>query len=185
MNKIVALSKEHLKELISEEIKLNGLQCDLNRIDISKLTDLRFLFQESKFNGDISRWDTSNVERMDFMFYGSEFNGDISNWDTGNVIGMGGMFYESKFNGDVSNWNVRKVRDMKGMFRESAFRGDLSKWETDSLEIGKSSILPIEMKMEDFPNIKMSNKTEEVIETTREIKSMTKIGDNKILVTYK
>ena len=70
MNKtmIVANNKKHLKELIKNEIKSHGNDCDLNHIDISNITDLSFLFTNSKFNGNISKWDTSNVTDMNCLF---------------------------------------------------------------------------------------------------------------------
>jgi surface protein len=55
-----------------------GLNCDLNWIDTSKVTNMDSLFMGSEFNGDISMWDVSNVTNMDRMFMDSEFNGDIS-----------------------------------------------------------------------------------------------------------
>ena len=36
------------------------------------------LFSEKDFNGDISKWNVSNVNDMRFMFEQSSFNGDIS-----------------------------------------------------------------------------------------------------------
>jgi len=36
------------------------------------------MFWESDFNGDISQWDVSNVTDMTDMFNNSMFNGDIS-----------------------------------------------------------------------------------------------------------
>ena len=102
--RVVAEGRMHLKELIEEAIDKYGTNCDLNFIDVSKVTD------------------------MSFMFSGSKFNGDISKWDVINVIDMYRMFWESKFTGDISNWNVRKVKDMSYMFNNSKFNGDISKW---------------------------------------------------------
>jgi hypothetical protein len=50
---ITATDKEHLKLLIEKEIQLNGFNCNLNHIDISQVTELSYLFSDSKFNGDI------------------------------------------------------------------------------------------------------------------------------------
>ena len=52
--KIKARDKEHLKQIIQNEIKDFGDECDLNHIDISHMKDLSWIFYGSSFNGDIS-----------------------------------------------------------------------------------------------------------------------------------
>ena len=117
-----------LKDIISQEIRKYGTNADLNHIDVSNVTIMRFMFGNFEFNGDISNWNVSNVTDMSYMFSNSEFNGDISNWDVSNVTNMSLMFITSKFNGDISNWDVSNVTDMSYMFENSNFNGDISKW---------------------------------------------------------
>ena len=121
-------TKNELKELIDKLIEERGYNANLNDIDTSEITDMSYMFSNSKFNGDISGWNVSNVEDMDYMFYNSDFNGDISNWDVSNVIDMYCMFYYSKFNGDISNWDVSNVEYMKYMFAESPLEKKPPKW---------------------------------------------------------
>ena len=126
-----------LKELITYSIEQFGCDCSLNWIDVSDITNMFGLFDNSgianKFNGDISKWDVSNVEDMTQMFSYSAFNGDISQWDVSNVTNMSGMFQASAFNGDISKWDVSNVTDMKYMFSHSKFNGDISKWNTSKV----------------------------------------------------
>ena len=125
----IIATDENIREIVKSEINRLGDQADLNHVDVSNVTDMTFMFEESKFNGDISKWDVSKVENMAGMFTGSEFNGDISGWDVSNVRNMKGLFYYSQFNGDISNWDVSNVESMLQMFKASKFDGDISQWD--------------------------------------------------------
>ena len=126
--------KSELKAIIRQRIEEYGPKCDLNDIDVSRVTDMSDLFFSSKFNGDISQWNVSSVRNMNGMFYNSQFNGDISKWDVHNVESMFNMSNESKFNGDISGWDVSSVETMSGMFANSEFNGDISKWNVRRVE---------------------------------------------------
>lgn len=126
-------NKKELKELIDRLIEERGPNCDLNDIDVSRITDMSELFRESNFRGDISKWDVSNVKDMSKMFLASYFNGDISGWNVGSVKYMSEMFRLSSFNGDISKWNVRNVIDMAYMFASSNFDRDISKWDVSNV----------------------------------------------------
>lgn len=127
---MVARSRAHLKALIDSMVWLEGDRCDLNGIDISRVTNMNYLFEFSLFDGDISKWDVSHVTEMDYMFADSWFNGDISNWDVSNVRKMGRMFIRSYFEGDIDRWNVSSEADTFEIFRQSMLekKGKLPKW---------------------------------------------------------
>ena len=96
---LIPKNKRELANMIENEIKEKGFNCDLNHIKTHKITDMSYLFSHEYrlclFNGDISKWDVSNVENMASMFWNSNFNGDISKWNVSNVINTEYMFYIS------------------------------------------------------------------------------------------
>lgn len=122
-----------LKEIVLARVEKEGNECDLNDIDVSKVTDMAGIFRYSKFNGDISKWDVSNVTRMADLFYDSPFNGDISKWDVSNVTNMSNMFGSTPFNQDISGWDVSNVTNMWNMFASSKFNQDINKWNVDKV----------------------------------------------------
>ena len=111
-------TNKELKDIIKQRIKQDGNEVDLNDIDVSKITDMSYLFKGTDFKGDISSWDISNVTDMQGMFYRCEaFNQDISSWDVSNVTDMQSMFYECKsFNQDISSWDVSNVNGNRRFF---------------------------------------------------------------------
>jgi len=131
-NQYKVKDKKELEELIKLAESID-IHMDLNWLDVSNVTDMSFMFYDSKFNGDISKWDVSNVTNMDYMFQDSKFNGDISKWDVSKVTNMSSMFASSKFNGDISKWDVSKVTNMCCMFKNSKFNGDISNWNVSNV----------------------------------------------------
>ena len=133
---------EHIRKTLDVEnypISLRTLKLmieedkDLSNLNVSEITNMNEVFNNTKFNGDISNWDVSNVETMDNMFSDSAFNGDISNWDVSKVTNMTEMFHSSEFNRDISKWNVSKVQLMYRMFFRSKFNGNISNWDVSGL----------------------------------------------------
>ena len=135
---------QELKNMIYNEIEKHGIECSLNHICTSKITNMSGLFNGrnnfpllKKFNGDISLWDVSNVTNMSQMFESCyKFNGDISGWDVSNVTHMPGMFFEAKsFNQDISKWDVSKVIYASMMFCDAeSFNQPIGNWNVSSME---------------------------------------------------
>lgn len=118
-----------IKQIVKDELDRLGHNADLNRIDVSEVTNMNDLFscwpdslgrKYKDLNPDISGWDVSNVENMAWMFgSATKFNCDISNWDVSNVKDMEYMFGGCEsFNQDISNWDVSKVENMVAMFSD-------------------------------------------------------------------
>lgn len=61
---VIVKDKEHLKALIDNTIKKEGIACDLNFIDVSSITNMRELFAKTRFNGDISKWDIRTKQKI-------------------------------------------------------------------------------------------------------------------------
>jgi len=155
----IPANNENIKEMIKKSVESLGVDANLNFIDVSNVTNMSRLFEDSKFTGDISHWNVSNVTDMSYMFAGSSFNGDISHWNVSNVTDMSYMFAGSSFNGDISYWNVSKVTNMERMFYEydgnediqNPFDGDLSSWrisidKTETKEMFEFCKIPFQNK---------------------------------------
>ena len=95
-------TRQELKAAVDECLQLStgcsiGPHGPIGTWDVSEVTDMRFLFGYTNFNGDISNWDVSKVTDMSKMFAQTPFNGDISNWDVSQVTTMVQMFYKASF----------------------------------------------------------------------------------------
>ena len=108
---VIATDPLHLEGLIGEAIAANGLECDLNHIDVSNIERFNLLFSNfPKSNGDVSKWDTSSATEMNGTFFKSWFKGDISKWNMSKVELTSRMFFQSPFQGLIADWDVSNVR---------------------------------------------------------------------------
>ncbi len=133
-------TKDELKNIIKDQLKLQGPDANLNIIDVSEITDMYCLFNLSELevgNIDISGWDVSKVKDMSSMFFGCiSFNSDLSKWNVSKVVDMGFMFSGcEKFNSDLSKWDVSNVTNMNWMFDGcKKFNSDLNKWNVSNVD---------------------------------------------------
>ena len=145
--------------------------------DMSDLftTSSSYEYELDRFNGDISQWNVSNVTNMYAMFNESDFNGDISKWNVSNVTDMRRMFADSPLEDNPPEWykrfkivardrrhlieliedaiadegdycdlnfiDVSQVTDMSDLFTTSSsyeyeldqFNGDISQWDVSNV----------------------------------------------------
>ena len=129
---------ETIRSIVKEHLDKDGLDADLNMIDVSQVTNMSNLFYDGDFYGDISQWDVSNVVDFTRMFNRCRrFNCDIGAWDTRSAKSFNGMFFRcASFNKDIGMWDVSNANDMTYMFYGcSSFDKDLSKWDVSSMEL--------------------------------------------------
>lgn len=106
----------------------------INNWDVSKITNMTFMFNVSRFDDVITGWNVNSVTNMSTMF-NSFFNQDINNWDVSNVLDIGGMFSNAtNFNQPLSEWNVGAVTNMGSMFFNApVFDQPIGSWNVSSV----------------------------------------------------
>ena len=120
---------------------------DFSTLDASEVTDMSYMFFNSKINnidleGILSELDTSKVKDMShmFSFFYTNASIDLSKLDTSNVKKMNGfLFYTKLDNFNVTNLDTSKVEDMDSMFDGSSanqdnYELDLSNWNTSNVK---------------------------------------------------
>ena len=168
-------SKEELRQLVVNCIKIYKNNCSLNWIDTSNITDMSGLFKDiNLMKGfepwyiDISKWNVSNVKNMrEMFFYSYNFSFDISKWNVSNVEDMSAMFqgyYELGWHTDenmLANWNVSNVKDMAHMFEGCVnFNGDISNWDVSKVWSMNKMFFKCEEFNTDISNWDVSNVTD-------------------------
>ena len=116
---------------VGDRVKKFGLGADLNDMDLTNVTSLDNIFSDpvmQGFHGDISKWDVSKITNMSFVFMRADVNVDISKWDVSNVKSMSHMFWRAKFTGDISSWNISNVTNMSHMFSNSNINQENILW---------------------------------------------------------
>jgi surface protein len=109
---------------------------DLSSWNVGSVTNMSNMFESAlAFNGNISTWNVSSVQTMNSMFRGAtSFNQSLNSWNVGSVTTMGNMFFSaSSFNGNISAWNVSSVINMGNMFRTSPFNQNISSWDVSNV----------------------------------------------------
>lgn len=100
-SKIIA-TDETIYRIVKSEIDRFGPVCNLNHIDVSKVTHMRELFSKdydedfrNKINPDVSKWNVENlVDGWCMFYYCRGFDQDISGWDLASIESGANMFYK-------------------------------------------------------------------------------------------
>ncbi|WP_371562380.1 BspA family leucine-rich repeat surface protein [Flavobacterium sp. Arc2] len=107
----------------------------INSWDVSKVTNMQYMFYNCVFDQDLNSWDVSSLTNGYGIFQNNTlFNGNISGWqfttDVSKSVNLTNLFASAvKFNQDITNWNVSRVTNMSGMFNNAqAFSQDISGW---------------------------------------------------------
>jgi surface protein len=115
---------------------------DIGSWNVSGVTNMSSMFQNTSFNQNIGNWNVSGVTNMSSMFLSSSvFNNggsdSINNWNTSNVTNMSSMFQNCYiFNQNIGSWNVSKVTNMQNMFSSNAsnqFNQNIGSWNVSKV----------------------------------------------------
>lgn len=130
------IDNENIKGFVSDYLNNPSalpadLPQDINDWDVSRVTDMSFLFAETTFDAPLDRWVVSGVTNMNSMFKNCTlFNQSLNGWNVSEVRDMNEMFFGCvKFNEPLNEWNIRNVRSTVSMFEGcSSFDQNLHHW---------------------------------------------------------
>jgi hypothetical protein len=104
--------------------------------DVSRVTDMAGLFQNTSFNEDINDWQVRQVTNFTSMFGGAEqFNKPLNKWSI-NTTSLWRMFKGAKsFNQDIRGWQLpnEETGAYGYLLNGTAFTYDLSVWCLDKV----------------------------------------------------
>ncbi len=134
---------KELKKIITKRaLDSNDGVLDLNDIDISKITNLSYLFENINNikSVDMNEWDTSKVTDIHGLFWCNKSIEEIyiSDWDTSNVQSFYGVFYkcENLKILDLTNWKFDKCEKIDLMFANCS-KLDVSFTENWDIDVNK------------------------------------------------
>ena len=136
------ITDDNIHELVDryfsndDELPADLIDVQIGHWDVSRVTNMDFLFMERHFDEPIGGWDVSNVESMESMFQDTfPFNQPIGGWDVSNVKNMSSMFAggQGSFNQPIGDWDVSSVTDMSSMFAETTFNQPIGDWDVSSV----------------------------------------------------
>jgi surface protein len=108
---------------------------NINHWDVSHVTSMGRVFNNTSFNQPLNSWDVGNVTRMELMFNGdTSFNQPLNSWDVGNVTDMSLMFAHTSFNQPLNSWDLTNASVIVGMFQNNtSFNQPLNSWDTSNV----------------------------------------------------
>lgn len=117
-------NRRELIDIISKKYQNNKKEdmLDLNDIDVSKVTDLSYLFELIKPKRvDMNMWDTSRVTDIHGLFWDNDVVEEIhiEDWDVSNVKTAYGAFYfcENVKELNLNKWNFKSCEEFDLMFK--------------------------------------------------------------------
>ena len=135
---------KELKKIITKRaLDSNDGVLDLNDIDISKITNLSYLFENINNikSVNMNDWDTSKVTDIHGLFWCNKSIEKIyiNDWNTNNIESFYGTFYdcENLKTLDLSKWKFDKCKEIDLMFANCS-KLDLSftkNWDIDTNKV--------------------------------------------------